>query len=336
MTGQPKLVVLIRSTASTPGAIAILQLVGHDCERVLRKITGAHEWPIGRMRLANLAGVDEGLAVMLSPRVAQIMPHGGLRVMQRLTAEIRRLGVTIGDETSADPFDLFPEAEDRFEALMLLAMSRAESPLAIDLLLDQPRRWREWAALGRPLPGEDDRARSRRLNRLVDPPIVVLAGPPNVGKSTLSNVLLGRAMSIAADMPGTTRDYTSGRIDLGGLVVDWHDTPGLHDSDDAIEQKAIAISRRLIERADLLIAMRDADHDWPELPRRADLWVVNKCDEGIERPDNAITSARPLRISATRGLGVGSLVSLARERLVSVADLGHAGLWLFDPRLLHE
>jgi GTP1/Obg family GTP-binding protein len=120
---------------------------------------------------------------------------------------------------------LYPEASDRFEALMLAALARAQSPLAIDLLLDQPRRWRRIRRARRQL-SEEDLARSTRLNRLIEPPVAVLAGQPNVGKSTLSNALLGRAMSIAYDMPGTTRDYTAGWIDLAGLVVSWHDTPG--------------------------------------------------------------------------------------------------------------
>src|SRR5204863_1903126 len=101
---------------------------------------------------------------------------------------------------------------------------------------------------------------------------------PNVGKSTLSNALLGRSMSITLDMPGTTRDYIAGRIDLAGLVVNWHDTPGMHESRDPIERKAIALARKLLDRADLLISMADVQTGWADLPRQPDLQVMNKID----------------------------------------------------------
>jgi len=278
------------------------------------------------MRLVNFSGIDEGLAGRITGDIAQLMPHGGMRVVQRLIAKLLDLGVEPADESSLDPMEIYPEASDRYEAIMLSALARAQSPLAVNLLLDQPRRWRPRPRLGR-LITEEDRTRSARLNRLIDPPIVVLAGPPNVGKSTLSNALLGRSMSIAIDMPGTTRDYTTGRIELAGLVVDWHDTPGMRATDDAIESKAIEIARGLMARADFLIAITDHKHDWPELSRASDLKVANKCD--LARRDDA-----DVNISATTGENIETLVSTVRDALVWPEDLTHPGPWLFDERIV--
>ena len=301
------------ATAPRPGAIAILQLSG-DVGPSLETLTGVGPWPIGRARLVPLGGVDEGIAVRLSDRVAQLMPHGGPRVIQRLVEWL----VDHGAELEAPrPEDLYPEAGDRYEAMALAAVARAASPLAVDLLLDQPRRWRE---AGTPTPG--DRERSRRLDRLIDPPLVVVAGPANVGKSTLSNTLLGRTMSIAADHPGTTRDYTTGRVDLEGLVVDWHDTPGLRETSDPVEHKALELAARLMTRADLLLAMTDAAHDWPVLPRAADLRIAGKAD--LATRDDA-----DLCVSAVDGTGIPQLVAAVRTRLVPPADLAHPGPWLF-------
>jgi len=204
-------------TPNRPGAIAIIQLVG-STDPVLRELTDQESWPIGRMRLVNFSGIDEGLAGRITGDIAQLMPHGGMRVVQRLIAKLLDLGVEPANESSLDPMEIYPESSDRYEAIMLGTLARAQSPLAVNLLLDQPRRWRPRPRLGRPITKED-RARSARLNRLIDPPIVVLAGPPNVGKSTLSNALLGRSMSIAIDMPGTTRDYTTGRIELAVRIA---------------------------------------------------------------------------------------------------------------------
>jgi tRNA U34 5-carboxymethylaminomethyl modifying GTPase MnmE/TrmE len=307
------------ATALRPGAIAILQLIG-DVGPVLETLTGVADWPAGRPRLARFGDIDDGIAVRLTDRTAQLMPHGGTRVVQRLLEWLTRRGVVLA-ATDTSPKDLFPEAQDRYEALALAAAARAASPLAIELLLDQPRRWGHAVELT----GED-RARSRRLDRLVDPPVVALAGAANVGKSTLSNALLGRSMSIAADRPGTTRDYTSGRIELAGLVVDWHDTPGLRGTSDPDEMKAVDLARGLLDRADVVIAMTDAEHAWPTLPKAPQLRVASKADAG--RRDDADFS-----ISATTGEGIPEFVAAIRDRLVSPADLEHPGPWLFDPRL---
>ncbi len=317
--GSPACSVVLM-TAMRPGAIAILQLAG-DVEPVLAAMSGRGPWPVGCARLAGLGSIDQGIIARPAAGVAQIMPHGGVRVVQRLLAWLAERGVERRGAADADPEALFPEARDGFEALALLATARAASPLAVDLVLDQPRRFRAGAR-----PGPSDLERSRRLNRLIDPPLVVIAGPANVGKSTLSNALLGRSMSIAADAPGTTRDYTCGRVELAGLVVDWHDTPGLRAAPDAIEARAVELAMRLLERADLVVAMTDQAHGWPTLPRPADLRIAGKCDLG--RRDDA-----DLCVSALTGDGIDSLVSAVRDRLVSPADLAHPGPWLFDDRL---
>ena len=331
------------ATARRPGAIAIIQMIGETVP-ILRALTGRDQWPLNRMRLVKFGDIDEGLAVQFTENIAQLMPHGGQRVVQRLTQRLVELGaVLIGDPSDAtvDPQRLYPEAADRYEAIMLDALSRAQSPLAIDLLLDQPRRWREIGAQGGTLSAEDV-SRSDRLDRLLHPPVVVLAGEPNVGKSTLSNALMGRSMSIANDMPGTTRDYTAGWIDLAGVVVSWHDTPGMHETSDAIERRAIDMAAKLVLEADLLVAMTDVDHDWPKLPRSPDVCVINKIDLGGDAAcadrtcDWANSDVPMLRISATTGEGIPGLVASIRERLVPDADLQHSGPWLFDERLIKQ
>ena len=311
----------VQATATSPGAIAIIQLLG-DVEPILAALTGLDAWPVGRLRLTNLGGIDEGFACRATGDVAELMPHGGRRVVQRLIARLTELGAEPAGPAQAKPRRVYPEARDEVEALMLEALARARSPLAIDLLLDQPRRWRTRPALS----DDEEEARSRRLNRLIEPPIVVLAGPPNVGKSTLSNALLGRAMSIALDEPATTRDYTAGLIDLGGLVVRWYDTPGLRESAGPIERKAIALARRLMEQAAMLIAMTDAGHDWPILPRAADLRVASRADLG-RRNDGDLALCTP------RGEGVAELAAAVRDGLVPPADLADPRPWRFDGRL---
>jgi len=306
------------TTATGPGAIAIIQIIG-DVVPTLAAVTGLPEWSLGRPRLVRFGPVDEGLAVLVRRDVAQVMPHGGVRVVQRMTRLLREAGAI---EDPAAPAAIYPEARNDVEARMLATLARAASPLAVDLLLDQPRRWTPPLSAAR----EDDVMRWRRLAHLLDPPNVVVAGPPNVGKSTLANALLGRSMSITLDEPGTTRDYTSGRVDLAGLVVSWHDTPGLRESSDPIELRAIAAAQRLMERADLLVAVTDAASDWPDLPRPADLRIAARSDLG--RRNDA-----DLSICVHRGAGLEDLATAVRERLVPAADLAHPGRWRFDDHL---
>ncbi|TVQ53592.1 MAG: GTP-binding protein [Phycisphaerales bacterium] len=298
-------------TARAPGAIAILQMHGeceHDVLAPLVKLTARDDWPLGRLRLAPFADIDEGLAARLTPTLVHLMPHGGPRVVQRLLEWLAAQGVRIVRSEAIEARTLYPEAETEREAEALRALAQAASPAAIDPLLAQ-------SALtfnSQDVTGED-RARSARLNRLIHPPLVVLAGPPNVGKSTLSNALVGRSMSIALDQPGTTRDYTAAMIELRGLVVRWHDTPGLHETNDPIEARAIALSKRLMQEADLLIAMTDSDHDWPALPRSPDLRIANKAD--LRRRDDA-----DAHLAALAGEGVPELVRRIRDALIHPGD----------------
>ncbi|WP_018262191.1 tRNA uridine-5-carboxymethylaminomethyl(34) synthesis GTPase MnmE [Methylobacterium sp. WSM2598] len=97
-------------------------------------------------------------------------------------------------------------------------------------------------------------AEGRRGERLREGFVVVLAGPPNAGKSTLLNALARREAAIVSPIPGTTRDAIEVRCDLDGLPVLLVDTAGLRDEGaDPIEAEGMARSRRRIEEADLVL-----------------------------------------------------------------------------------
>ncbi|NNF44396.1 MAG: GTP-binding protein [Phycisphaerales bacterium] len=308
-------------TSPAPGAIAILHLVG-DVAATLPAITGRDDWPVGSVRLVEIAGIDAGLVTRPAVDVAQCMPHGGPRVVQRILETLEEAGVTHHAPREVDPRLRYPEAADDAEALTLAAIARARSPLAIDRLLDEPRRWRA----GRRVIADADVERGRTLDRLLTPPTVVLAGAPNVGKSTLTNTLLGRVVAIARDQPGTTRDYTATEVDLAGLVVVWHDTPGRRGDADRLERQALAIAERVIAAADYVVAVADPDHEWPVLSRRADLRLATKADLR-PRPD------ADLAIDGRSPPEVRTLALRIRDDLVPPAILADPGRWPFDARL---
>lgn len=350
-------------TGGAPGAVAILQLTGDGAVATLEALTGKPDWQPGVLRVCRFADIDEGLAVvlpgpgpmtkpgpdsLLEPRSIpglQLMPHGGPRVVRRLIGWLtQRPGVVY--QAAPDPMSVYPEAASRIEADLLAAIASAASPAAIDLLADQPA---QWAALlseiaSNPQATETKRqaiaVRSAVLDQLLDPPAVVVVGPANVGKSTLTNTLMGRLVSIVADLPGTTRDWVGGLVELSpGIAVRWLDTPGLRESEDAIEQRAIGLAQRIMDDSRVLIAMRDPDQDWPDaaaLPRQPDVWVMNKADRvggaGGSTPVGAGQDAdHPLAISAEHGRGLDQLQALIVDRL-GLSDLTSEP-WAFSPRL---
>jgi tRNA modification GTPase len=331
------------ATALSPGAIAIVQVTGPDAGRIVAELCGSAPSP--RSRLVEIPGVDEALVVRLRDDWIQLMPHGGVRLVQTLMQKLEQLGAGLEPPT---PRELYPEAGSELEADMLAALAAAASPAAIDRLLEQPRLWRE--AVGR---GSLDIAaiekQTTALDRLITPPTVVLAGRPNVGKSTLSNYVMGRSASITADLPGTTRDWVAGlaelRTPMGELAVRWFDTPGLHDSSDPIEQRAIELARNVVRDADVLIAVRDPSTEFladDELPRRADVYVVNKCDVEARIADRGTRNgaagesfrapSSALRVSALAGTGIDD-VAAAIAASLGLADLPGAGAWAFSGRL---
>lgn len=334
------------TTANTPGAVAIVQLHGGSTIEVLRRLTGRKPWPSRRAMLVDFAGIDEGLAIAINEETAQLMPHGGPRVVQRLIEHlVSELGCTYEAELS--PQALYPEASSPLEADVLNAIAKAASPAAIDCLVAQPELWREVLKQGSEACESQRRAiaeRSQILNRLVTPPTVVVAGPANVGKSTLTNALMGKRVSIVADLPGTTRDWVGGLVELNAshdasqaIATYWLDTPGLRDSADAIEQRAIALAKQQIEQADVLIAMRDADQPWLDvqaLPREPDLYVVNKVDEApVPNADAGVSPEYPLPISATGILNLDALQMAIIHRL-GLDNLPKEELWAFSAPLL--
>jgi tRNA modification GTPase len=83
--------------------------------------------------------------------------------------------------------------------------------------------------------------------------LTVLAGPPNSGKSSLYNALLGDERAIVTEVPGTTRDALEAVISVGGFPFRLVDTAGLHDSDDRVEGLGIEVAHRYLKRADVVL-----------------------------------------------------------------------------------
>src|SRR3954469_25812972 len=107
-------------------------------------------------------------------------------------------------------------------------------------------------------------AGAARGERLRDGLVVAIAGPPNVGKSTLLNRIARREAAIVSPVPGTTRDVIEVHLDLDGYPVTLLDTAGIRDSDDPVEQEGVRRARERAAESDLILWVFDArEGDFP-------------------------------------------------------------------------
>ena len=167
--------------------------------------------------------------------------------------------------------------------------------------------------------------------RLRDGLRVVIAGPPNAGKSSLLNALAKRDVAIVSEEAGTTRDVIEVHLDLGGVPVMLIDTAGLRDAEGRVEAEGI---RRAVARAgdaDLVLWLVDATAPQWDVPRTlfsrkstqtfaigALTTVLNKIDLA---PDVGAGRAA-VEVSAKTGAGIGKLVELLAEKAALAVDSG--------------
>jgi tRNA modification GTPase len=147
---------------------------------------------------------------------------------------------------------------------------------------------------------------------------IVIAGPPNVGKSTLMNALAGRDVAITSPIAGTTRDLIEVFLDLRGYPVILVDTAGIRESRDPIEQEGVARARRRAESADLALWLDDGGGGPEPSLKSPTLAVRTKID--LNEPPSSAGTVK-LAISAKTGAGIDHLLDviaeLAEERMSS-------------------
>ena len=194
---------------------------------------------------------------------------------------------------------------------------------------------------------EETLAAQGRSERLRDGLTVAISGPPNVGKSTLINLLARREVAIVSPHAGTTRDVIEVQLDLDGYPVTVIDTAGIRDTEDPVEQEGVRRARLRAAESDLVLWVTDSEHEQGKEVETsaAALWMVrNKIDlDSVDGRAHARMKVQPgqgatFQISAARGVGISELVAALGAFARDYFGTGEDGLIGRERqrRLLHE
>jgi tRNA modification GTPase len=251
--------------------------------------------------------------------------HGGREVVRWVEETLEARGIRSCD------WRRFIErtAGDHFQAMALAALAEAPTMRTASILLDQAN-----GAFGRAITTareallqEDWPSATSHLEALTQytslgrhlttPWQVVIAGAPNVGKSSLVNALAGYQRSVVAETPGTTRDVVRTRLAIDGWPVEVADTAGLRETGEKLEGAGVELAREAVVDADLCLWVLDAASTpvWPVLEQANLRFVINKTDLAPAWDFNRATQA--IGVSALTGAGIGELCEAISRWLVS-------------------
>ena len=363
-------------TGDTPSAIAVIELIGPQAAEwlarhwtpahrsdtiridairygILRLQTQAQELPKNKLPANKLPGnapVGESVVVCRTAEDRyELHCHGGHAASQAILNCLLDEGIQIQSaiesfaQTQTDPID----TEATLELLKAKTLRTAR------ILMDQKR-----GAL-RDAFNQIDRAleradlpEARRLaeelkswnsvgKHLTAPFDVLLCGPPNVGKSSLLNRILGYRRAIVHDQAGTTRDLLVEETSIEGWPVRIQDSAGIRTSGDLTEQLGVQRAIEASSSADLQLILVDPAEGWTQAhqglfdskPHKSML-VLTKADLRLPRP-NSLPACPSLSVSAQTGEGIDELLKAIAKGLVPVEPSENQAV-LFTERLRLE
>ena len=273
--------------------------------------------------------IDEAI-VSRRGRTAEINIHGGSAVAAAVLKLLGRCDIALLAARPAAP-ESFPLAHPRWNnpaigMEMLEALAGARSLRVASAVTEQwsggiSRLAREALNATRPpenVPADLQAAADAfpTMRRMLQPAEVVLAGPPNAGKSLLANALIGRQVSIVDATAGTTRDWVRELAVLNGIPIWLTDTAGLWDVPQGVDAEAVRRARRRAEQADLVLLLGvGGPVSVPEwLHARKLLRVGSQCDRCP--PD----AAADVAVSAVTGQGMDQ-IKAAIVRALNLAEV---------------
>lgn len=335
-----------RAALITPkgrGAVACIAVTGPQAiaavESLFRSSSGrrAPDQPLDRILYGTWAPTgEETIIVRRGESNIEVHCHGGAAAAEAILASLAAAGCAI------IPWQEFIAGEESspIRAAARIALAACTTKRTATILLDQHRGALKGAikrVIGQLTKGALEHALTELSvlltwadfgQHLTTPWRVVIAGPPNVGKSTLINALVGYERAIVFDQPGTTRDVVTAGAAIDGWPIEIADTAGLGSGGDALEQAGAVRARDALQSTDLAILVFDVTQSWSQADERlarehpGALVVFNKCDLlADEKAATPPAADRPssLLASAKTGLHLPALYEQIARRLVPCA-----------------
>jgi tRNA modification GTPase len=253
----------------------------------------------------------------------EIQCHGGREVVRLLLETLAVRGVQVqtwqelerlasDDPIRAQALAALAEVKTTRTAAILLDQLEGAFRRAVDAVLASLRSG-DLAAAEQQLAALDRYAPIGR--HLSTPWRVVIAGAPNVGKSSLVNAIAGYQRCIVAPTPGTTRDVVTTLIALDGWPVELADTAGMRSRAEPLEAEGIGLARETAAAADLCLWLLDSSvpAEWPDPSLNGVQLVVNKID--LPPAWDLLEAKNAIRVSALTGSGVAELCQAISYRL---------------------
>jgi tRNA modification GTPase len=330
-------------TPSGRGAVAAIGVTGPLATSVVNQFFAARNGrPLEEQPLLKLVyghwGSEDLIVFRRDESSLEIQCHGGSQSVSTIAANLAGAGCL------EIPWHQWIERScgSSIQTETQIALTEAASFRTAEILLGQ---WhgtleRELHEIWQYLESGDHVVAEQRLAKLLStaefgqhltrPWRVVIAGRPNVGKSSLINALVGYERAIVFDQPGTTRDVVTASTVIDGWQVMLSDTAGLHGSEDEIEKAGMKLARERLATADLVLWVLDATADgsdaWEVTAKSeidelqlalstAPLVIVNKIDrnENLQMPEGVLAT------SAVTREGIEQLLSAISHRLVPTA-----------------
>jgi tRNA modification GTPase len=327
-------------TARIPAAISNIQIIGAGTAEVLKQIftpakSKTPDFSRGNILLGNIIDkgktIDEVIIGCEGANNFSINCHGNPLIVEMIMQLLRGRGVKL-----VEPDDiLYYLAEQKYpgDAIAIeseVAITKAATLAGAKIIkhqrkmgLKQTAQW--WLDNLKTLQIEDIRDGAKQILKdsrvarlIIEGAKIILAGPPNTGKSTLFNRLCDKEKAIVTDIAGTTRDWISANLRLKGLAVELVDTAGLDEEigkNSPIDTESQTRAVQLLKTADLVLLVLDngKTNQSKELRNRKTLVVLNKSDLGIKADEAEFADS--VKISAKTGDGVDILIEKILRKL---------------------
>ncbi len=297
------------------GALAVLHVCGEGARSLVSSLFGREIGDRPRHGMLRDDGevLDEVMVRLAEgftgEETVEISCHGGTATVERILAALEARGAARADAGALLERGVETGRLDRLRAEAWTLLPHAATELAAGVLHDQAE-----GALSRAVGAMASPRDAERLLEtaafgiaLASPRRVVLAGSPNVGKSTLFNALLEQDRAIVSPVPGTTRDPVRELLAIDGVPVELVDTAGVDEPRDLLGRLSIERTREMLRRADAVLFLFDAVEGargeellfLERLAHRRVILLVNKADAGRKKP---LLEALP--VSAKTGAGL--------------------------------